>query len=134
MGVFMLVSSRRIAVKDLLPLYYTRQDIEQVFDLAKGYAKALPLCVQTVDTFRGHLLMVFMSTVVLRMLQQELKGSKFSLDDVMMAMRNQKAKVFENEVIPSEASRRQREIYKAAGIKEAVSIPRRPPATKIPDE
>ncbi len=134
MGVFMLVSSRRIAVKDLLPLYYTRQDMEQVFDITKGYAKALPLCVQTVDTFRGHLLMVFMSTVVLRMLQQELKDSKFSLDDVMMAMRNQKAKVFENEVIPSEASRRQREIYKAAWIKEAVSIPRRPPAPKVPDE
>ncbi len=127
----MLVSSRRIAVDDLLPLYYTRQDIEQVFDITKGHAKALPLCVQSEGTFRGHLLMVFISTIVLRMLQQELKGTRFSLDDVMELMRNQKAKVFEDEVIPSEAGRRQRELYRLAGIREEVSIPRRPSAEPV---
>lgn len=131
MGVFMLVSSRRIAVDDLLPLYYTRQDIEQVFDITKGHAKALPLCVQSEGTFRGHLLMVFISTIVLRMLQQELKGTRFSLDDVIELMRNQKAKVFEDEVIPSEAGRRQRELYRLAGIREEVSIPRRPSAEPV---
>lgn len=124
MGLFMLVSSRRVAVKDLLPLYYTRQDIEQVFDISKGYAKALPLCVQTVDTFRGHLLMVFCSTIVLRHLQQLLRSSPYSLDDFLTVMRNQKAKIYEDLVVPMEATKKQNDFYKLARIKSSVSLPR----------
>lgn len=124
MGIFMLVSSRRIATKDLLPLYYSREDIEQVFDIAKGYAKALPLCVQTAETFRGHLLMVFCSTVVLRKLQLELRDSSYHLDDFLCIMRNQKAKVFEDAVIPMESTKKQNDLYKLAGIAPESSIAR----------
>lgn len=124
MGVFMLASSRRIAVKDLLPLYYTREDIEQVFDITKGYAKALPLNVQTIETFRGHLLMVFISTIILRMLQRELAKSPYSLDDIMCIMRNQKAKVFDEYVIPGEPTKKQNDLYKLVGIKPELSIVR----------
>ena len=124
MGIFMLTSSRRIAVKDLLPLYYTRQDIEQVFDITKGYAKALPLCVQTVETFRGHLLMVFMATIVLRILQQKLVSTPYSLDDILCVMKNQKAKVYDEYVIPCEATRKQNDFYRIAKIKTEISIVR----------
>lgn len=124
MGVFMLISSRRIATKDLLPLYYSRLDIEQVFDIAKGYAKALPLRVQTVETFRGHLLMVFMATVILRLLQQKLVNTKYSLDDVLAIMRNQKAKIFDSLVIPSEATKKQNDLYKMIKVRPELSIPR----------
>ena len=37
-GAFMLVASRRIAKDKLLPLYYTRQQVGQVFDVGKNYA------------------------------------------------------------------------------------------------
>lgn len=124
LGVFMLVCSRRVAVKDLLPLYYTRQDIEQVFDISKGYAKALPLCVQTVNTFRGHLLMVFCSTILLRLLQQQLLPTKYSLDDFWYVMRNQKAKVFDDVVIPSETTKKQNDLYSLIKARPDVSIPR----------
>lgn len=124
MGVFMLASSRRIAVKDLLPLYYTREDIEQVFDITKGYAKALPLNVQSIDTFRGHLLMVFISTIILRLLQRTLAKTPYSLDDVMSVMRNQKAKVFDEFVIPTEPTKKQNELYKLVGVKPELSITR----------
>ena len=111
MGIFMLASSRRIAVKDLLPLYYTREDIEQVFDITKGYAKALPLNVQSINTFRGHLLRVFISTTILRLLQRALAKTPYSLNDVMSVMRNQKAKVFDELVIPTEPTKKQNELY-----------------------
>lgn len=124
-GIFMLVSSRRIATKELLPLYYTRQDIEQVFDISKSYAKALPICVQSIETFRGHLLIVFICTIILRLLQQDLKSTKYSLDDVIMIMRNQKAKVFDDCIIPSEPSKKQNELYKLIGVKHEVSIKRK---------
>ena len=41
-GVFILVSSRRIALEKVLPLYYTRQQIEQIFDIGKNYATCSP--------------------------------------------------------------------------------------------
>jgi hypothetical protein len=36
---------------EILPLYYTRQQIEQIFDIGKNYADLLPLRVQSEDTF-----------------------------------------------------------------------------------
>ena len=45
----------------ILPTYYTRQQIEQIFDISKNYADRLPLRVQNEDTFRGHLLLTFIS-------------------------------------------------------------------------
>ena len=42
-GIFMLVSKRSIAPSKVLEIYYTRQEIEQVFDLGKNYASMLLL-------------------------------------------------------------------------------------------
>ena len=120
----MLASSRHIAVKYVLPLYYTREDIEQVFDITKGYAKALPLNVQSIDTFRGHLLMVFISTIILRLFQRTLAKPPYSLDDVMSVIRNQKSKVFDEFVISTEPTKKQNELYKLVGVKPELSITR----------
>lgn len=94
-GVFVLVSSRRIRADKLLSLYYVRQDIEQVFDVSKNYASLLPLNVEKEETFRGHLLMTFIATVLLQMLQNEIRQSPFSLDRILARMQTQKAKVYE---------------------------------------
>lgn len=123
-SVYMLASSRHIAVKYVLPLYYTREDIEQVFDITKGYAKALPLNVQSIDTFRGHLLMVFISTIILRLFQRTLAKPPYSLDDVMSVIRNQKSKVFDEFVISTEPTKKQNELYKLVGVKPELSITR----------
>lgn len=120
LGVFCLVSSRPIATKNLLPLYYTRQDVEQVFDIAKGYASLTPLSVQKEETFRGHLLMTFVSTVVLRMTQQQ--DSETSLDELFLTLRNQKCKIFARDAIPQEASKKQNDIYKKFKITVPKSI------------
>lgn len=53
-----------IDTKEVLPLYYARQQIEQVFDIAKNYADILPLRVHGEDTFRGHLLLCFIATII----------------------------------------------------------------------
>jgi transposase len=57
---------------EILPLYYTRQQIEQIFDIGKNYADLLPLRVQSEDTFRGHLMLTFMATAILQMLQRDI--------------------------------------------------------------
>ena len=116
-GVFVLVSSRRIRADKLLSLYYVRQDIEQVFDVSKNYASLLPLNVEKEETFRGHLLMTFIATVLLQMLQNDIRQSPFSLDRILARMQTQKAKVYEHVVIPSEPVKEHNEIYKLLRIK-----------------
>ena len=122
MGVFMLVCSRPVDAEEILPLYYSRQDIEQVFDITKGYANALPLRVQSIETFRGHLLMVFCATVVLRFLQQDLLHSRYSLDSLMGIMRNQKAKVFDEYALATEATKEQKELYNLTRVEAITDV------------
>lgn len=116
-GVFVLLATRKIKTEHVLEHYYVRQDVEQVFDISKNYASLLPLNVEKEETFRGHLLMTFIATAIMQKLQNELKTTNFSLDRVLARMRTQKAKVFENVVIPSEPVKEHNEIYKALRIK-----------------
>lgn len=126
-GVFVLLATRRIQAEHVLSHYYVRQDIEQVFDITKNYASLLPLNVEKEETFRGHLLMTFIATALLQRIQNELKNSNFSLDRILMRMRTQKAKVFENVVIPGEPVKEHRQIYKLLGVKCAKEYVRKAP-------
>jgi hypothetical protein len=65
LGSFIMISSEEIDTKEVLPLYYARQQIEQVFDIAKNYADILPLRGHGEDTFRGHyFLLCFIATIL----------------------------------------------------------------------
>jgi transposase len=124
-GVFILVSSRRIAPANVLPLYYTRQQVEQVFDIGKNYADMLPLRVQNEDTFRGHLLLTFIVTVVMKKLQDALKKTAITPLSLFFNLRNQKCKVYDDKVITQEAFKKANDCYKLFGVKCPVSIPRK---------
>ena len=52
-GVFVLAGTRRIARGKLLPLCYTRDRVEKVFEIAKQGGKALPVCVRSEGTLGG---------------------------------------------------------------------------------
>ena len=122
-GVFVIVASRRIATTKLLPLYYTRQQIEQIFDIGKNYADMLPLRVQTEETFRGHLLLTFIVTVVLKQLQDALLKTTFNPISVFLNLRNQKCKVFADKIVTHEAFKKANDIYKLFKIKCPAAIP-----------
>jgi transposase len=53
-GVFILVSSIDLEPNEVLPCYYNRQTIEQVFDYMKGYIDIIPLRCHTEETLSGH--------------------------------------------------------------------------------
>jgi len=95
-GIFMLVASRPIDKEKVLGTYYTRQQIEQVFDLCKNYTNMLPLRVQSEQTLRGHLMLSFIAAVIVKMLQKQLKGTSYSPVDVFTNLRNHKCKVFDD--------------------------------------
>ena len=123
-GVFVLVSSRPVAKEKILPTYYTRQQIEQVFDIGKNYADLLPLRVQNEDTFRGHLLLTFIATVIIKKLQDKLKNSSYNPISLFANLRNQKCKVYENTIITQEAFKKANDCYKLFNIECPVEIGR----------
>ena len=123
-GVFVLVSSRPIAKDKILPAYYTRQQIEQVFDIGKNYADMLPLRVQTEETFRGHLLLTFIASVIIKKLQDRLKDSPYSPISLFANLRNQKCKVYDDLIITQEAFKKANDCYKLFNIDCPVEISR----------
>jgi hypothetical protein len=86
-GVFILLSAEPVETREILPLYYTRQSIEQVFDLSKNNADLLPLRVHSIERYRGHLLASFIGTTILMMIANMSKNSKFNSINVFHTMR-----------------------------------------------
>jgi hypothetical protein len=122
-GVFILISSRRIAADKILPLYYTRQQVEQIFDVGKNYAEMLPLRVHTEETFRGHLLLTFIVTVVMKRIQDAVKKTQITPMSLFLNLRNQKCKIYEDKIITQEAFKKANDCYIAFGMKCPVAIP-----------
>jgi hypothetical protein len=123
-GAFILVASRRISKNRILPTYYMRQQIEQLFDIGKNYADMLPLRVQNENTFRGHLLMTFIASVVVKKLQDDLKDTGYNPISVFMNMKNQKCKVYDDCIIVQEAFRKANDVYKHFKIPCPIKIPK----------
>jgi len=128
LGVFMIISSEDIEMAEILPLYYTRQQIEQVFDLSKNNADIVPLRVQNEDTFRGHLMITFLATVLLQKLQRDIlakrkKKDKTNPEGALFILRNQKCKVYANEIVPQEPVKSINDVYKLFKIKCPTVIP-----------
>ena len=123
-GTFVLISSEKIEPNEVMPLYYTRQVVEQVFDTSKNSTDLLPLRVHGEDTFRGHLLLNFMATVVHLSINQMLKNTIFNTDGAFFVLRNQKCKVFDDCILPKEATKKMNDIYKSLNLNPVLSISR----------
>lgn len=115
-GLFMLFSTKKIEPKDILPLYYTRQNIEQVFDICKNDAHVLPLAVRTEETLRGHLLLTFITTVLLKEMQTALLKTPYQPKLALMNLRSQKIKIFGDTGVTTEAVKKVNDVYKVFGI------------------
>lgn len=123
-GIFVLISSRKISKDNLLPLYYTRDQVEKIFELCKQDGKILPLNVGTEDTFRGHLMMTFLSAVVLKMMSDRLKNTTLTTETMFMNLHEQHAVIYDNEFITTEPVKKMNEAYKAFKVQCPVTIPR----------
>lgn len=122
-GLFVLYSSRPIKREDVLPIYYTRQQIEQVFDVCKNNTKMLPIRTQSEETFRGHLVLAFIASVIVKMLQEKVKDTQFTPEFLLISLRNQKCKVFDDKVITCEFVKNANLIAKKFKYKVPVEIP-----------
>lgn len=129
LGTFAILSSEELSEEQLLPLYYTRQQVEQVFDISKNYADLLPIRVQSEQAFAGHLLICFIATAIMQRLQQELlkrrskKAKSLNAESIFIYLRNQKCKVYKDYAIPQEARKEANAIYDIFKIQVPYKIP-----------
>lgn len=126
-GIFVLIASRRIAADNILPLYYTRDQIEKIFEVCKSDSKLLPLNVETEDAFRGHLMMTFLAAVTIRLMNDKLAGSGLTPETVFMNLHEQHALIYDNEFVTTEPPKAINEAYIALHIKCPATIPRTAP-------
>ena len=123
-GVFILISSRKISKENLLPLYYTRDQIEKLFELCKQDGKILPINVATEKSFRGHLMMTFMAAAILKMMSDKLKGSSLTVDSMFAYLHEQHAVVYDDQFITTEPVKKMNDAYKIFKINCPEVIPR----------
>ncbi|NLZ64362.1 MAG: transposase [Lentisphaerae bacterium] len=124
-GTFVIVTSRKMAREKVLPQYYQRQQIEQIFDIGKNHARFLPINVQTEETFRGHLLLTFIAAVAMKKIQTRLLSTVYNPMSLFLCLRNQKCKVYENLVVTQEPQKKANDCYKAFAIKCPTTLPRK---------
>ena len=130
-GVFILISKIQVGVDEILPLYYSRQAIEQVFDFEKNYGNLLPLRTHSEATFRGHLMVSFMATVSIMTIDRLFvnahpkakKKAPLNFIQAKSCLRQMKCHVYDGQISVSEPDRQSNEVLKALKIEYSRHIP-----------
>ena len=123
-GIFVLIASRKISKENLLPLYYTRDQVEKIFELCKQDTKILPLNVNTEAAFRGHLMMTFIAAVILKMMSDKLKKTSLTTESMFANLHEQHAIIYDKEFITTEPVKKMNEAYKAFKVQCPATIER----------
>jgi hypothetical protein len=110
-GKFILLSSFDHEITDILPLYYHRQTIEQVFDIGKTYCGLLPLRGHFEKTLRGILLNSFISTFIYSFISNKLSDSIYSAHSALIYMNNLMIKIYNSITLVEEITKQQSDIF-----------------------
>ncbi|MDR2386013.1 MAG: transposase [Deltaproteobacteria bacterium] len=120
-GIFILISSIELSKNEVLPFYYERQDIEQIFDFAKNDLDLLPLRTHSHETLRGHFMVVFMASIAhvhMRRILEKRKNIQLSRSAVFDILSRHCTKVYEdkNFHLPDIPSPLLRNIYETFNV------------------
>lgn len=124
-GFFVLFTNNKqeASSESILAAYYARQHAEQTFDVAKNMSNLLPLKVHKQDTLLGHLLLSFMSVVVLKEIQAAVKGTNISARKALSDLRNLRIKTYEGYARTEEPQRGANLVFKYLNITCPVRVP-----------
>jgi transposase len=101
-----------------------RDQVEKIFELCKQEGKILPINVESEKTFRGHLMMTFMATAILKMMGDVLRNSSLTTESMFMNLHEHHAVVYEDELITAEPMKKMNEAYKIFKVQCPVTVPR----------
>jgi hypothetical protein len=115
-GIVIFVSSMEIDSKDVVSLYYTRMQIEQVFSFCKSDLQLLPIRRHSEETMSGYLFLQFIILIIFIQLRNAIE-SNCTVEQALLTTRNIKCKTFGEKILIAEFTKKQKEIYKLCGIK-----------------
>lgn len=116
-GFFIILTSKKNSCETVLHDYYIRQKIEQSYDLSKNETNLLPVRTHSLETLNGHMMVSFICQVISQDVQNRFKGEDMAQNGILMALRNQKALVYQSELIPLEATKKANDAYRKYKIK-----------------
>jgi len=101
------------------PPCHARDRVERVFEIARQGGKALPVCVQTEEAFRGHLPICLVATAATRMMSDVLASRRTSpaAGSMPEIPRSRHAIEYDGQLITTEPVRRMSEARGAFGIR-----------------
>lgn len=117
-GYFVLLSYEKIEKKEILPNYYARQKIEQIFGYTKNNNNLLPLRVHGEKQLEGYLLLNFIALITYILLREKLRG-EMTVEEAMLIMRSLKCKLYNNsrKKLILEPTKKQKIILKKLDLK-----------------
>ena len=116
-GLFAVLSGEEYSIDDILPAYYQRQAAEQVFDFAKNYTKLLPLRIHSENTFRGHVLLSYIATCVVKLIHMKMGREGYVLGSSLAVLRNLNCTAYTSRLITDVPTKAINDIYSLFGIK-----------------
>ena len=114
-GKMVLLSSEKLDTNKVVPLYYTRQIAERMFAIAKDDLNILPLRTHSEPNFKGFMLLVFISLIFACELKSRF-GKDISIDKAVSSLKSLKCKIFDDSIIVSEVSKKQKLIFDTANV------------------
>ena len=114
-GIMILVSSSEFPKEDVVPAYYLRQTAEMLFGFSKDDLGILPLRVHSELAISGFLFMQFITLIAFAQLKKKL-GKEYTVEEVLLTLRNLKCKVYDKEIVVSELTRQHKEIIEKLEI------------------
>lgn len=110
-GLFIMVSSLAFEAEDILPAYYTRQLIEQYFDVSKGASNLTPLRIHSEESLRGHLVLSMIAATLNVYIQNKMNAVYSNREEIFMTLRNQKCILHESKITTSEPQKQANKFY-----------------------
>ena len=115
-GLFGILSNRNYSCEEILPAYYQRQAAEQIFDFSKNYTKLLPIRTYTEETFQGHLLLSYIASCAVKLIQLKLQVANLFFGSRLAFMRNQKCFIHKRCIITDPPQKEASDTYKCFEI------------------
>lgn len=131
-GLFILISSLPYPSDGILTTYYTRQLVEQYFDISKGISRLTPLRGHTEETIYGHLMLCQIASTINLYIQKQMNEMHDNREELLMSLRNQKCTVYDTRIITSEQQSKANEFYRSFDIQCPASF-RRKDSELIPE-
>lgn len=114
-GIMILISSFQLPKEEVVPAYYVRQTAEKMFGFSKDDLELLPLRVHSEESLKGFLFFQFLSLTLFVQLKNKI-GKKYTVEEILFILKNLKCKVYENEIIIGEQTKKQKQIANVFGI------------------